>query len=353
MYQMIQADRFPPLLVSGHGTADQEGVDEFMALVDKCAKMRPHIDVRAGFIELSPPPLGESIAELYAMGHKHMISVPLMLFDAGHSKTDIPASLNIGKGMHPGLDITYAKPLGIHTRLIEAINKRLEAAVPADERAETGVLIVGRGASDPASNSRVAQVARLIWEGRDWPEVEIAFIGITRPKLQEGLDKLKRLGYKKIVVIAYFLFTGVLEQRIRNQSIEWGKENDIQLTVADYFGPDDLIAEMVWLRYDETVTGSIDRDCDTCIHRFKTDGFEHKLNSPLVPHEHPDDPNTHGHHHGHGHHHHGHGHSHGHGHGHGHAHGHGHSHGHDHGRANGHGHAHEDGHDHGAHAHDH
>ena len=43
------------------------------------------------------------------------------------------------------------------------------------------MLLVGRGSTDPDANAEVAKIARLLWEGRDRPRVETAFVSLARP----------------------------------------------------------------------------------------------------------------------------------------------------------------------------
>ena len=66
----------PPLLVVGHGTRDDAGVAEFGRLIERLRR-RMAVDVAGGFIELSPPPLTEAVAELYDGGHRLVAAVPL------------------------------------------------------------------------------------------------------------------------------------------------------------------------------------------------------------------------------------------------------------------------------------
>ena len=61
-------------------------------------------------------------------------------------------------------------------------------------------------------------MARLFYEGRPYPVVESAYVSMTPPGVAEGLERCRKLGAKRIAVFSYFLFTGVLEERIRGQS---------------------------------------------------------------------------------------------------------------------------------------
>lgn len=288
----------PALLLVGHGTRSQAGVAEYLALAERMRVLAPDVAVGTGFIELSPPPISVAVTDLVADGHDHVVVVPLVLFDAGHAKTDVPASVNLARADHPGVRFTYARALGVAPDLLRIVDERLAATVAPGARPPTAVLLVGRGSSDPDANAELHRVARLLWEGRDWPLVEPAFVGITGPRVAEGLDRLTRLGAERIAVVPYFLFTGVLEERIRREAAAFAERSGLDVRVTGYLGPDDRIARLVLDRYAEALSGAVPRSCDTCVHRVAMPGFEGKVGAPLVPHHHPDDDRTHAHPHG-------------------------------------------------------
>jgi sirohydrochlorin cobaltochelatase len=156
----------PALLVVGHGTKSPAGCAQFAELVEAVAKQAPHADVEGGFLELAPPPIQDAVARLVAEGHTTVDVVPLVLVAAGHSKGDIPAALEREKRRHPGLSFRYARPLGPHPLLLADLEDRLAGVVPREQWADTAVVLVGRGATDPDANSEVAKTARLLLEGR-------------------------------------------------------------------------------------------------------------------------------------------------------------------------------------------
>jgi sirohydrochlorin cobaltochelatase len=134
--------------------------------------------------------------------------------------------------------------------------------------------------------------------------VDTAYVSMTPPNVSDGLERLKRLGVRKIVVFSYFLFTGVLEERIRRQSEEFADRNrGVSVSYAGYLGPHGRIADLVVQRYQEAIDGDIRMNCDVCVHRVALPGFEEKVGAPATPHYHPDEPG-HDHRHGPGHHHH-------------------------------------------------
>ncbi|MFP8887213.1 sirohydrochlorin chelatase [Streptomyces mangrovi] len=296
----------PALLLVGHGTRDDAGAEAFRSFVRDLGERRPGLPVAGGFIELSPPPLADAVAELAERGVRNFAAVPLMLVSAGHAKGDIPAALAREEQRHPGTTYAYGRPLGPHPALLNVLERRVDEALRGADgedgtssRAGTTVLLVGRGSTDPDANAEVHKAARLLWEGRGYAGVETAFVSLAAPDVPAGLDRCRMLGARRIVVLPYFLFTGVLPDRVREQTGSWAAAHPgTEVLCADVIGPADELAELVWERYTEAVQGDLRMNCDSCVYRVALPGFEEKVGMPQRPHHHPDD-DGHGHHHHH------------------------------------------------------
>jgi sirohydrochlorin cobaltochelatase len=336
----------PPLLLAAHGTRDAAGVAAFRALAGRVGKLAAAdgIRVAGGFIELSAPALREAVADLAvaspgppaaagghanpaaagghanpaaAGGHANMVAVPLMLSAAGHAKGDIPAALARERTRHPAVSFTYARPLGPHADLINLLATRVDACGAS----KPAVLLVGRGSTDPDANADVVKTARLLWEGRDYPLAETAFVSLARPDVAEGLERCRLLcaglpgagpsgaglpGARQIVVARYFLFPGVLPDRVAEQAAAYAAAHpELDIRYTDVLGDCDEIAALVYERYHEALAGDIRMNCDVCVYRIAMPGFEHRVGAPQHPHDHPHDhvhdfphPHTHTHAHG-------------------------------------------------------
>jgi sirohydrochlorin cobaltochelatase len=278
----------PPLLLAAHGTRDQAGVDAFAALAGRVGRLAAADGTRVagGFIELSPPPLRDAVAALVNGAPARLVAVPLMLSAAGHAKGDIPAALAREHTRDPGVSFTYARPLGPHPALLTLLAKRVDA-----EGANTpAVLVVGRGSTDPDANADVVKTARLLWEGRDYPLAETAFVSLARPGVAEGLERCRLLGARQIVVARYFLFPGVLPDRVAEQAAAYAAAHpELEIRCSDVLGDCDEIAALVYERYHEALTGDIRMNCDICVYRVAMPGFEHRVGAPAHPHHHPHD----------------------------------------------------------------
>ena len=314
----------PALLLAAHGTRDQAGVAAFNALAERVGELAAGDGTRVagGFIELSAPPLRDAVATLVNGTPANMVAVPLMLSAAGHAKGDIPAALARERTRHPGLSWTYARPLGPHPALLDLLaariaqggpggmgpsqggpggmgppgrkrNKNSEGAWrgrPPEASRAPAVLVVGRGSTDPDANADVVKTTRLLWEGRDYLLAETAFVSLARPDVLEGLERCRLLGARQIVVARYFLFPGVLPDRVAEQAGQYAAAHpELDIRCADVLGDCDEIAALVYERYHEALSGDIRMNCDMCVYRIAMPGFEHRVGEPQHPHDHPHD----------------------------------------------------------------
>ena len=237
-----------------------------------------------------------------------MVLVPIILFAAGHAKLHIPDAIDHAKRKYPNVQFVYGRPIGVHQKVINILKSRLaEAGYTAGLEAnardqQTAVLLLGRGSSDGDANSDFYKMARMFWEQVPVKWAESSFIGVTEPSFEDGLERCLQLGAKRIYVLPYFLFTGVLIKRIEQMVAEFALLHaDHEVVLANYFGFHPELAELLLDRVEEASEGRAFMNCDMC--KYRLDAAVH-----MEHHHHHDDDD---HDHGHGHHeHHGHDHNH-------------------------------------------
>jgi sirohydrochlorin cobaltochelatase len=268
------------VLLIGHGSREPAGNEEFLRFAEEA---RPHLGpepVESCFIELTEPLVPESLDRCVRRGARRVIALPVILFAAGHVKVEIPHDLDEAKARHPTVDFLYGRHLGLHPLLLEAFEERLvelEARFPGSPN-ETAVLVVGRGSSDPDSNSDVYKLGRLLWEAKRYPWVEVCFIGVTAPSLPEGLARCRALGARRIFVLPYFLFTGVLIPRIRRLSAEFAAAHpDIEVRVGEYLGSHPNVFKVLAERKVEAMNGTARMNCALCKYRVRLPGHTHEV----------------------------------------------------------------------------
>ena len=281
----------PALLVVGHGTRDADGVEEFWQLARHVREAAGDLEVEFGFIEMAEPLADEAIDRLVARGPRDVVSVPLVLLAAGHLKNDGPATLARARQRHPDVRFRMARDLGIHPAVLDVAEERIRAAIGADDPGEVGVVLVGRGSSDPDATSDLYKLARLLADGRGLEIVEPAFVQVTAPDVPAALERVRRLGARTIVVAPLLLFTGVLVPRIYAQAQAWAAEHpDVEVRAAGHLGPDRRLAKLVLERHREAIHGDVRMNCDLCAYRVRLPSYEDKVGLPISLTPHGDGP---------------------------------------------------------------
>ena len=338
------------VMICGHGSRDKAAVDEFNQLSVRLKQKLPGHDIESGFLEFAEPVIRTGLEKLKQRGAKRIICLPGMLFAAGHVKNDLPSEINTFAAENPDIDVVFGRDLAIDPKMLKAAEARVRDAVETagDGTAldETLLMVVGRGTNDPDANSNISKIARMLWEGIGFGWAEVSYSGVAFPLVDAGLERAVRLGYKRIVVFPYFLFTGILVRRIFKWVDEAAeKYPDVEFVKAGYLNDQDHVIETFVERFHQALEGGAANamNCQLCKYREQVLGFEDEQGMAQVGHHHhvmgagvEENAEDHGvflgrgHGHKHDHHHHHHGHDHGHGHGHDHDHEHGHSHGHEH-----------------------
>ena len=278
-------------MVCGHGSRDTGAVEEFQAVAKGLKERLPQYETDWGFLEFATPVIRTGLDALRAKGIRKVLAVPGMLFAAGHAKNDIPSVLNAYQTQNPELEISYARELGIDLKLIRAAGERVENALQKAgdgvSREDTLLVVVGRGASDPDANSNVAKVTRMLWEGLGLGWAETAYSGVTFPLVEPGLEHATRLGYKRIVVFPYFLFTGILVQRIYHYTdIVAAKHPEIEFIKASYLNDHPLVLDAFAERVEEIRNGENNMNCQLCKYREQFLGFENEVGLRQESHHH-------------------------------------------------------------------
>jgi sirohydrochlorin cobaltochelatase len=97
------------------------------------------------------------------------------------------------------------------------------------------LVVVGRGTSVATANAEAAKIARIVAENLGFGWCETVYSGVTFPSVGRGLEMAAKLGFKKIVVAPYFLFSGRLIGRINAYAKKVAQANpEIEFRVTDY-----------------------------------------------------------------------------------------------------------------------
>ncbi|MCG3211467.1 MAG: Sirohydrochlorin cobaltochelatase [Anaerolineae bacterium] len=295
------------LLIVGHGSRISEAVDQFHEFTAALAA-RFDMPVSSCFLELADPDMATGLTAAAAgVGPGgEVLVLPLFLGAAGHQKNDVAAAVQWARAQFPGVSFRYGAPLAPHAKLVELLDLRVRELFAAHPTAlppeDSVVLVIGRGSSDPDSNSEVARAAYLLFEKRPYRAVEFAFQAVARPKVADGMRRCAQLGAKQIIVAPYILFTGRVDGFIAQVTQQAEQELGLPALVASFLGTHELIIDVAEQRVRELLDGSAAMTCDLCKYRLPMAGYEQQVGLPQETHHlHGGSAQRHAHHH-HGHH---------------------------------------------------
>ena len=283
-------------LLIGHGSRNAAATVEFYALATALAQKLGQ-RVEACFLEFADPPIIEGIKRCIDDGATQIVALPLFLGPAGHQKNDVPAVINWARREWPHVSFLYGTPLGAQYHLAHVLGDRAAIAMDGlltdpssvamdglltdpSVTPQVAVVVVGRGSRDPDSNSEVAKVARLVYEGRDYRWVETAYFSLTTPRVADTIAKCKAMGADRVILLPYLLFTGRIYERMIEQAAEASATNEIEVVVTSYLFPHEGVVKAVVRRYEEAVSGNAKMTCDLCKYRNKFTGFEAEFGLP-------------------------------------------------------------------------
>ncbi|MFI9813625.1 sirohydrochlorin chelatase [Saccharothrix variisporea] len=228
------------LVAVAHGSRDPRSAATVHELLDVVRALRPSLDVRASFLDLSAPRLGDVLHAVRGDGHRSAVVVPLLLGKAFHARVDVPGA--VAEARLPSLDVTIADVLGPSPLLESAALRRLASIGVRSHDRELGVVLAGAGSSHEPANAAVRAIAQRWASGARWAGVEAAFASMAAPDVPAAVERLKARGARRIAVASWFLAPGFLPDRVARLA-----ETDL---VATPLGADPEVAELVLHRYE-------------------------------------------------------------------------------------------------------
>ncbi|MEM6662841.1 MAG: sirohydrochlorin chelatase [Pseudomonadota bacterium] len=251
------------IMICGHGSRSKAAEEEFGLLAKGLRARYPDTPLEHGFLEYSAPNIHMGLDRLRDAGVDHIVAVPGMLFAATHAKNDIPSVLTTYQAKHAHLTVSYGRELGLHPQMIAAFEARILEVLGLDhvhdgDLYDTMLVVVGRGTSDTLANAEAARLTRIVTENLGFGWSETVYSGVTFPSVGRGLEMALKLGFKRIVVAPYFLFTGRLIDRIYGYVDRVAATvPDVEILKAHYLSDQDHVIDTFVERIEEAHGGAI------------------------------------------------------------------------------------------------
>ena len=294
-------------LLAGHGSRNREGNDEIERFAVEWREKHPDWRIEVCFIEHAEVLLNAGL-DRAAKGAECVVLIPFILNAAGHVKMELPAALDAARERHPDVNFVVTRHLGMGREILSVLQAQLDRlmkALDVPDPQTTGVILLGRGSSDAGANGELARMARWVFEDNDHELVELAFTGVTWPRLERVVQRQALLGMTQICIVPVYLFTGVLMERIKAQTERLKQQYpQIAFALGSHFGFDKGIFDLLDARAAESeqAKGSM-LECDGCKYREAAEAehlHDHSHTATAgtggcghVPHDHDDHPHDH------------------------------------------------------------
>jgi sirohydrochlorin cobaltochelatase len=261
------------ILLVGHGSRGPDGNRETEEFARLWRERHPDWRIDLCYIEFDEVLLDAGL-DRAAEGSQRVLVMPFILNAAGHVKMEIPEAIEGARLRHPQVEFLYGRHLGMGRTMLGVLENELKSAMKSldfPDPKTTGVILLGRGSSDAGANGEIAKIARWLFEATEHELVDIAFTGITFPRLETTVSRMQRLDMTQIVVLPVYLFTGVLIERIQRQVERLGRQYpQIAFGLGHHLGFDEEIFRLLdrrvaGLRGEEG--GARMLECDGCKYR--------------------------------------------------------------------------------------
>lgn len=300
------------LVLAGHGSRDVDGIRESESFASFFQQSLPESIVSYGFLEFQRPDLWSAVSSALcdagASSTQPIIIIPSLLAAATHAKNDMPSLIREARSKFPGVDVRFAAVMDLHPKLLQLCQLRIFQAEAKSarliSRGDSCLVVVGRGTTDPDANGDIAKLARMLQEGMGFGASVTCYSGTAKPSVLDGLKLASKLGFRRIVVLPYFLFDGVLVKRIYAACEQLKRRMpDIDVLNADYLGSSGelklatgadavadtsaygVLADVFAERAYESLHGEPRMNCGLCKYRAPIPGYENEVASPQMGHQ--------------------------------------------------------------------
>jgi sirohydrochlorin cobaltochelatase len=236
------------VMICGHGSRDSDAVAELARTAAGLKARLPEREVELGYLEFARPTIREGLAALAARGAQHILVLPVMLLAARHVTDDLPSEISRFAAEFPQIEMRFGRELSIEPKILTAAAARIEEGERCGAREiprrESLLLLIGRGTHYSEANAKLAMLARRLGTNMGFGRAEIGYGGTAEPLSEPALRHAATLGFNRIVVFPFFLFTGVLVKRVYAACDRVAADYpDIEIIKAPYLGDHELVLD--------------------------------------------------------------------------------------------------------------
>ena len=258
MYIFTNSSESYAICLLAHGSRELIGTQEFLALGEKLRKTNICKTIECGFLEFANPTAEEALSACHREGGKNIIILPSILFSGEHTQRDIPNTVGKLFRDHPAVNIIFASPLGTQPKVIEACRQRIEEsekiATKSISRSETLLVVFGHGSRDKRFNAQVNKSLFKLGENIGFGKTLIFFVGSPKYSLEDIYKSFTPLGFRRVILFPFFLFTGVWVKRVNALADTFQKKYlNIEFLKAPCLSHHDLIVDALIQRVRESV----------------------------------------------------------------------------------------------------
>lgn len=253
------------VLLVGHGTRDQQGTRQFFDLASRLQQKLKPVPVEGCLLEFQHPTIAEGWQSLVDSGVSRIHVAPLLLFAAGHARSDIPDALAKCAAKSPGVTFRQCGPLSRAPSIIDLLSRRIGHALTTCDAAtqQTGnpavdasvaLVMVGRGSHDPCAQADMRVLGAIVARRVGIAANDVAFYAMAQPRVPETLDRIAgRPGIRTIVVQPHLLFQGRLFDAIVQQVDDAARRHpSLRFVVGEYLGVTEEVAAALAKRIEFT-----------------------------------------------------------------------------------------------------
>ena len=124
----------------------------------------------------------------------------------------------------------------------------------------------------------------MLHEGLGFGWCEVGYSGVTFPLVEPCLRHVTRLGYRRVVVFPYFLFTGILVDRIYGFTDRVAADHpEIEFLKAGYLNDHDQVIATFAARVRELDSTEAIPNCGICAYREQVLSFDDGGHRHITP----------------------------------------------------------------------